>query len=117
MWTSLDEYNKTIFDYPGISYGKPYVRTTGVGMYIDAEFSNVPVRDNTFSLSTDVISMILHINCAMNWNRAVLPARSTQDPNVLRKVDAYGLRFVVRTIRNSNNLLIFFSDLYGYIHI
>ena len=103
----LDEYNKTIFDYPGISYGKPYVRTTGVGVYIDAEFSNVPVRDNTFSLSTDVISMILQINCALNWNRAVLPAQSTPDPNVLKKVDAYGVRIVVRTKRNMNNLLIF----------
>ena len=64
-------------------------------------------HEHTFSLSTDVISMILQINCALNWNRAVLPAQSTPDPNVLKKVDAYGVRIVVRTKRNMNNLLIF----------
>ena len=31
---SLEYYNKTMFDYPGISYGKPYLRTTGLSIYI-----------------------------------------------------------------------------------
>ena len=107
--TSLDEYNNTVFSHPGISTGNAYFRTTGLGVYIDVEFINVPARESTFALSTDYISMILHIKVALNWNRIVLPPRSTQDPSVVKKVDVFGLRFVVRNKRNTKNLLIFSS--------
>lgn len=105
--TSLDEYNNTIFSHPGISTGNAYFRTTGLAVYIDVELINVPARGSTFALSTEHISMILHIKLALNWNRVVLPPRSTQDPSVLKKVDVFGVRFVVRTKRNTKNLLIF----------
>ena len=106
--TELDHYNKTLTDKPGISTGKPRQRTTGLGLNVGVEFTNLPPIDSAFALPGD-ISVILHLQLDTNWQRITHPpAPAPKNSNAeIRMTDSYGLRFVWTNYATQHTVLVF----------
>ena len=106
---NLDSYNNSLFHKKGTSVGNAYTRTTGVGIYMNYEFRNIPVRNSALSFVTYQLSCVIRIRTDMSWQRITMGKGPTNDPDKYRRTDVYGIRFVLKLLdqASSNSLLAF----------